>query len=264
MDAFASLNELFGLTGDIAVVTGAGAGIGRAIAQCLASVGATIVAADCDLSSARATIDSLRSVSPRSIAVETRVDEEASVESLMQIVRDTFRGVDILVNNAGIYPFRPLREMSAAEWDQVQATNLRGAFLCSRDAAVLMKQSADGGRIVNVASLVALHPATSGLAHYGASKAGLISLTQSMAVEYANERIRVNAVVPGRIETGQAMTQIGTPEQAAAAVSRLQRIPMQRLGQPHEVAAIALFLAARASAYVTGQTVIVDGGLLLS
>jgi NAD(P)-dependent dehydrogenase (short-subunit alcohol dehydrogenase family) len=256
----AVLETLFGLAGQVAVVTGGGAGIGRATAERLAEAGADVAILDAEAARAEAAAGAVRERGRRVLALAVDVSDEAAVDAAVARVVDTFGRLDVLVNNAGIYPVSPIAEMPVAEWDRVLGVNLRGAFLGLRAAARAMRTAGTGGSIVNVSSIESMHPSLVGMAHYGASKAGLNQLTKSAALEFAKDAIRVNAICPGGTLTD------GT---AAAMFDGLRtqleaRIPLGRVASADEIASVILFLAGPAARYVTGATLVVDGGYLVS
>ncbi len=262
-----TLTDLLDLHGRTAIVTGGAMGIGRGIVERLAEAGASVVVADADLAAAEATAKELtdqhRSVLPMYVDV-------GDADDVHTLVADTigWRGrVDILVNNAGIFPSMPVLEMTPDDFDRVIRTNLRGVYLCSREAALRMRGQDSGGRIVNVTSVDALHPSSVGLAHYDASKHGVWGFTKNLALELAPHHIWVNAVAPGAVATpGVAAMQGGSggtdPQETLQAF--LARIPAGRMGVPDDIARAVLFLASDLASYVTGAQLVVDGGVLLS
>lgn len=256
------LPELISLEGRVAVVTGAGRGIGRGIALRLADAGAVVVVVDRDDADAAGVADEIRGVGAAAHAVQADVSDEAAVRSLVRATCDDLGGIDVLVNNAGIFPPCPVLQMEAAEFDHVIAVNLRGVFLCTREVARAMVDRGKGGTIVNVTSIDAVHPAMVGLAHYDASKHGAWGFTKNVALELAPHGIRVNAVAPGGVLTPGVAEMGGGSDAAVAAFSA--SIPQGRMGDPDDIARAVLFLASDMSAYMTGAQVIVDGGALLT
>src|ERR1017187_4984218 len=244
------------LENQIAVVTGAGRGIGRAIALKFADQGADIVAVDLKTDFVQETVEEVRKLGRKAWAVAANVSEAASVETAAeQILKEAGR-VDILVNNAGITKDGLLMRMSEADWDAVLDINLKGTFLFTKAfSRSLLKQRS--GRIVNIASVIGLI-GNAGQCNYGASKAGVIGFTKSAAREVASRGITVNAIAPGFIET--AMTAKISPE---AREGLLKQIPLGNLGQPDDVANAVLFLASPAARYITGQVLSVDGGMAM-
>ena len=264
-----TIGELFDLTGKAAIVTGGAAGIGQAIALRLAEAGAAVTIADIDTEGANRTASEIQARGGKSIFLAA---DARSADDARQAVRATVRAfgsLDILVNNAGIYPICPFMNITEELWDRVLTINLKGTFLYSQAAADVMIKGGRGGRIINIASIDALHPNGS-VAHYNASKGGLLMLTKAMALELAPHRILVNAVAPGATQTpgtqalreGAARAFNIDPEQIAQAF--VQRVPLGRMGEPDDVARIALFLASAAADYITGDLIVVDGGFLLS
>jgi len=244
------------LENQIAVVTGAGRGIGRAIALKLAAHGADIVAVDLKTEFVQETADEARKLGRKAWTVAANVSEAASVEAAAaQILKEPGR-LDILVNNAGITKDGLLMRMSEADWDAVLDINLKGTFLFTRELSrALLKQRS--GRIVNIASVIGLI-GNAGQCNYAASKAGVIGLTKSCAREFASRGVTANAIAPGFIQT--AMTDKLSQEQKDAIT---KQIPLASLGQPEDVAEAVLFFASPAARYVTGQVLAVDGGMVM-
>ncbi len=257
----APLSALIRLDGRVAVVTGAGQGIGRGIAVRLAEAGATVVVADLDAAQAAAAADDIRGSGGAAHGVGVDVADEQSVASLFRVATDDLGGLDVLVNNAGIFPTWPVLDMQAADFDRVLGVNLRGVFLCTREAGRVMAAQGRGGAIVNVTSVDATHPSMVGLAAYDASKHGAWGFTKNVALEFAPHGIRVNAVAPGAIDTPGARASGAGSDEAMAAFA--QMIPLGRMGTPDDIARAAVFLASDLSGYMTGAQVIVDGGMLL-
>ncbi|EFO81942.1 hypothetical protein OSCT_0091 [Oscillochloris trichoides DG-6] len=246
------------LTGRVALVTGGGRGIGRAIAQALAAAGATtVINYRGNSSAAEETVAAITDAGGTALAVQADVSQTPDVERLVKTTLDTYGRLDILVNNAGITRDTLLLRMKDEDFDQVINTNLRGVFLCTR--AVFRPMSKQrGGRIINISSVIGLI-GNPGQANYAAAKAGIIGFTKSSAREMATRNITVNAIAPGFIET--EMTGV-LDEKTRNAI--LETIPLGRLGQPEEVAALVCFLASDVAAYITGQTFGIDGGMVMS
>ena len=263
-----TITDLISLTGRTAIVTGGAMGIGRGIVERLAEAGASVVIADADLEAAEATAKELTEQGRSVFAMYVDVGDPDDVHRL---VADTigWRGrVDILVNDAGIFPSVPVLEMTPDDFDRVIRTNLRGVYLCCREAALRMRGQDGGGRIVNVTSIDALHPSSVGLAHYDASKHGVWGFTKNLALELAPYGIWVNAIAPGAIATPgvaamQANSATGVDPQAALDAF-LAQVPMRRMGAPDDIARAALFLASDLASYITGAQIVVDGGRLLA
>jgi 3-oxoacyl-[acyl-carrier protein] reductase len=237
------------LEGQSALVTGAGAGIGRAIAVRLASEGARVLVADIDEDTARETV---RLIGEGASAQHVDVTQRTSVAAMVAAAVSRHGRLDVAVSNAGIMDRMPFLEMTDEFWNRVIGLNLTGAFMCGQEAARQMVAQGGGGRIVFVASNSGQFGGR-GRAAYGASKAGLMNLTQSMAIELVEHDIRVNAVGPGPTKTREEQGEEPPP-------SVMARMPMARFGRPEEVAAVAAFLAAEESSFVTGHTYFADGG----
>jgi 3-oxoacyl-[acyl-carrier protein] reductase len=237
------------LTGQVAVVTGAGRGIGAAIAGAFAEAGADIVVADLDHESAQQTAQRLTSLGRRALAVRADVGVALQVSELFNIVQSEFGRLDILVNNAGVWFRKPFLEISDSEWDLVLTTNLKGTFLCTQQAArIMMPQK--GGCIINIASHAGLFYSRGQGAHYAASKAGIIQLTRVLAFELGPFQIRTNAIAPGGINSPGSAVQIRDSGSN----------PLGRRGEPEDIADAALFLASPMASFMTGQTLVVNGG----
>lgn len=254
------LPELISLEGRVAAVTGAGRGIGRAVAVRLAEAGAAVVVADMDGDLALAVTEEIRAAGGTAEAAPCDVADESDVRSLIRACSDQMGGIDILVNNAGIFPTCPVLEMETADFDRVLSVNLRGVFLCTREAALAMVEQGRGGAIVTVTSIDALHPSMVGLAHYDASKHGAWGFTKNVALELAPHGIRVNAVAPGGVLTPGVQAMGG--DSTAVADAFAAAIPMHRMADPDEIARAVLFLASPMAEYMTGSQVVVDGGML--
>jgi 3-oxoacyl-[acyl-carrier protein] reductase len=245
------------LQGKVAVVTGASRGIGRAVAIELGKLGAKVVV-NYSGSEAKAleVVDEIKGLGTDAIAVQANVAESDSVQAMIKEAISTFGSVDILVNNAGITRDNLLMRMKEDEWDDVINTNLKGVFLCTKAVTrQMMKQRA--GRIINISSIVGVS-GNAGQANYVAAKSGVIGLTKTTAKELASRNITVNAVAPGFIATD--MTDKLNEEVQA---EMLKQIPLASFGQPEDVANEVAFLASDASRYITGQTIHVDGGMVM-
>jgi len=244
------------LKGKTALVTGSARGIGKAIAERLASLGAKIVVSDILGDMAESTARELREKGFGAISLRTDVTSAPDVEKTIEDILAKFGALDILVNNAGITKDALIVRMSEEDWDRVLNINLKGAFLVTQASAkVMMKQRS--GRIINISSVVG-RMGNAGQANYSASKAGLIGLTKSAAKELSGRGITVNAIAPGYIAT--EMTE-KLPQAAKDAF--LNNIPLKRAGTPEDIARVVAFLASDDASYITGQVIGVDGGLLM-
>ncbi|OGP23700.1 MAG: 3-oxoacyl-[acyl-carrier-protein] reductase [Deltaproteobacteria bacterium GWC2_56_8] len=244
------------VSGRVAIVTGGGQGIGRAIAEKLASYGADIAVVDVNLEKATEVSEGIKRMGRRSMALKVDVVSAEETEAMAEKVFKEMEAIHILVNNAGITRDGLILRMKEEDWDAVIDVNLKGAFNCTKAALKYMTKSR-WGRIVNIASVVGVM-GNAGQANYAASKAGLIGLTKSVAREFATRNITCNAVAPGFIET--AMTD-ALSEQVKAEL--LTKIPLGRLGGAGDVATGVLFLASNASNYITGQVLNINGGMAM-
>jgi len=252
------MTSMFSLADKVAIVTGAGRGIGRGIALGLAQAGADIVIADLLATEAEKTAAEIRTLGRKSLAVPADVRSGEQVASMVKRTLDEFHRIDILVNNVGVFGRQtPSLKVTGEDWDSLLQANLKGAFLCCKAVAEAMIRQ-EKGSIINISSLGGILPPL-GFTAYDAAKAGVINMTQSLAVEWGPQYIRVNCIAPGWIET-PFNSPLGFL-QAPFVVSALKRVPLQRPGKPEDIAGAAIYLASDAADYVTGMTIIVDGGL---
>jgi NAD(P)-dependent dehydrogenase (short-subunit alcohol dehydrogenase family) len=244
------------LDGKVCVITGAGGGMGREAAILFSAEGASVCAADVNLEAAEETAAQARGA----FAHQVDVADEASVEAMLGATAERYGGIDVLYNNAGISPNDDgsVLETSVEAWDRVQAVNTKGVFLCCKHGIPYL-QRRGGGSVINVASFVAIVGAATSQISYTASKGAVLSMTRELAVQFAREHIRVNALCPGPVETPLLLSIFG--DDPAALERRRAHWPTGRLAKPREVVNGALFLASDESSYVTGSTFLVDGGL---
>jgi 2-deoxy-D-gluconate 3-dehydrogenase len=247
---------MFDLTGKTALVTGGNGGIGLGMAEGLAKAGARVIVAARNPQKSAAAVETLKALGSDSFALAADVTDEASVRQLFDQLAERCGRLDILVNNAGTTVRKPADQLALAEWNMVMDTNLTSAFLCCRAAHPQLK-AAGGGKIVNIGSMMSIFGAPYAPA-YGASKGGIVQLSRALAASWAPDNIQVNAVLPGWIRTeltDGARAQVQGLEERVNA-----RTPAGRWGQPQDLAGIAVFLASRASDFVTGTAIPVDGG----
>ena len=244
----------------VVIVTGAGKGIGRGVAHTFAKEGYNVVVSDINYEECLTVVSEIEALGKKALAVKCDVSLKAEVENLVAEAIKKFGGLDVLVNNAGIFPFVPFMEMTEENWDKVMDVNLKSIFLCSQAAVKNMKA---GGKIVNISS-IAGSIGFAGLTHYCASKGGMNGMIRALALELAEKKINVNNVAPGAIDTPGA----SQPDQPRTATEELRKqtiaiIPLARYGQPEDIANAVLFLASDKADYITGQTLVVDGGFIL-
>jgi len=249
------------LSGKTAIVTGARRGIGHAIALALAREGANVVVSDISQKDCQRVVDEIEELGKKGLALKCDVSSSDDVEDMVKRTVAEFGRVDILVNNAGILTFKPFLELTDEDWDKTLNVNLKGQFLCARSAGRVMIKN-KWGRIINIASI------SSGgcgiafplIAHYTASKGGVVALTEALALELTSQGINVNAICPGAIDTDMAQG----VKKGGQLAQVLARIPKGRLGQPEEIASLTVFLASEESDYISGAAIVIDGGWLTS
>ena len=244
------------LAGKVALVTGAAQGIGKAVALLLARNGADIVVSDINLEKANETAKEVQALGRKALAIKVDVAKLDDVEKMAEAILAQFGQIDILVNNAGIARDKLILRMTEEDWDAVLNINLKGTFNCTK-AIVRYMSKQKSGKIVNIASVVG-EMGNAGQANYAASKAGVIGFTKTIAREFAQRGLNVNAIAPGYIET--PMTD-ALPDKAKEELKRL--IPLDRLGKPEDVAEAVLFLVSESANYITGQVLNVNGGIYM-
>jgi 2-deoxy-D-gluconate 3-dehydrogenase len=258
----------FDLSGKSAIVTGGAMGIGFGIASRLTEAGANVLVGDLDESAAKAAIDKLADHRGTAIATQADVSDPTAGAQLAERCVAEFGSVDILANNAGIYPIVPFADVTPEVFDRIISVNYRGLLFTSQGVAQKMADQGTGGVIINIASIDGIHPSFAGLSAYGSSKAAVIQLTKNMAVELAPHRIRVVSIAPGAIDTDGARKlaesgEMNEEERQAIADAMVAKMPIGRMGNPDDIAKVAVFLASSAADYMTGENVLVDGGYLL-
>jgi NAD(P)-dependent dehydrogenase (short-subunit alcohol dehydrogenase family) len=242
------------LENKIAIVTGGGGGIGKAISLLFAREGAGVVIADVNAEAAEAIAEEIIMNGGRALAVETDVTDAAGIERMVQEVLSAYGRLDILVNNAGVGTEGDVVELSEEEWQRILDVNLKGVFLCSKYVIPAMKESC-GGSIVNLASIAAMVGGSVSCV-YPASKAGIVALSRNTALRFAKDRIRVNCVCPGHVDTALTYT-LKDPTVKEALI---RKYPLGRLARAEEIAAAVLFLASEEASFITGTELLVDGG----
>ena len=251
---------MFDLKNKVVIVTGARQGMGRTHSLVLAKAGAKVVVSDISLEDCQKVVEEIKKEGGEALAIKCDISQKKEVEEMVNKAVKQFGKVDILVNNAGIVEFKPFLEITEEEWERTLNVNLKGYFLCSQIAAKeMIKQKS--GVIINIAS-VAMGQVGIGfpnITHYCASKGGVVAMTEALALELASHNIRVNTISPGMIDTPMIESTKQDPKTMEAT---LAQIPLRRAGKPEEVSNLVLFLASDESSYMTGSTVVVDGGWL--
>lgn len=243
------------LNGKVAIITGAARGMGKAHALKLSEAGAKVVVTDLSLQDCQAVVDEIKKARGEAIAVKCDISQKADVDNVIKETLNKFKNIDILVNNAGIFPFKPFLQMEEKDFEKVIDVNLKGYFLMSQAVAKEMAKNKFGS-IVNISSIAAMM-GFAGLAHYCASKGGINAMSKALALELAPLGIRINNINPGAIDTPGASNTNMTEEQRKA---MLAPIPLKRQGNSEEISNAVLFLASDESSYMTGSTIVVDGG----
>ena len=248
------------LQNKVAIITGARRGMGKADALLLAKAGAKVVFSEISKDDCEKVVEEIKKEGGEAIAVQCDVSKKKEVESMIKEAVDKWGRIDILVNNAGICQFKSFLEMAEEEWDKTININLKGYFLCAQACAKEMAKQ-KSGVIVNIASIAMGQQGVGmpGIVHYCASKGGIAAMTEALAVELAPFNIRVNAIAPGVIDTPM-VGEAGLDQKAID--SMLMRVPLRRMGKAEEIANPVLFLASDDSSYITGATIVVDGGWL--
>jgi NAD(P)-dependent dehydrogenase (short-subunit alcohol dehydrogenase family) len=261
-------SALYELSGSTAVVTGAARGIGKAVADLMASAGANVMVADVLADAAEATAAEIRRDGGKAFAVTVDISDEDAVKRMYAAAQEKFHSVDILVHCAAMFPKYALLDITVEQWDRIQAVNLRGTMLVMREAIRHMRAGGKGGAIVNISSVSGEREVVFHNAAYGASKAGTTNLTRVAALEFGGDSIRVNAVLPGGTategarEATEAMKKSGL--ELKGPMVQPGRVPLGAMGSPDDIAAACLFLVSPAARYITGQCLAVDGGFLVS
>lgn len=261
------INSLYTIPGKVVIVTGSGSGIGEATATLMAKAGGKVVVADLVEKEAQRVADAILAAGGEAIAVKADVSEEVDVQAMTARAVEAFGGIDILVNNAAYRPKADFFTMGVEDWDRMHAVNTRGTFLCMRETIKIMREqgSERGGAIVNVSTIGTALPTIVNNVHYDSSKAGVNSITKSTASEFAADGIRINAVMPGGVDSAGARKMRADP-----AMNLPMRGPITMPGrlllgiaQPIQLASAILFLASPAASYMTGHIMAVDGGYLV-
>ena len=261
------IDQLLRLDGKSAIVTGGAKGIGKAIVLRLCEAGAKVLIADMDEFALEATVDEIKASGMTAEGVHVDISKPEDITNMINACKEKFQSLDILVNNAGIYPNKKISDMTYEDFDKVLSVNLKSVFLTTKIGSEIMKIQG-GGKIINITSIDALHPSMTGLSHYDASKHGMWGFTKNSALELAEHKIWVNAIAPGGILTpGVTASAPSNPDPNMMAEQTkifMSKIPMHRFGDADEIAKVALFLASDMSSYMTGEQIVVDGGVLLS
>ena len=261
------INSLFTIPGKVAIVTGSGSGIGEATATLMAQAGAKVVVADLIEPEAQRVADAIVAAGGEAIAVKADVSDESAVKAMTARAVECFGGIDILVNNAAYRPKADFFEMAVEDWDKMHAVNTRGTFLCMREAIKIMRAQGKerGGAIVNVSTIGTALPTITNNVHYDSSKGGVNSITKSTASEFAVDGIRINAVMPGGVDSAGSRKMRADPSFNLPMKGPITMPGRLLLGvaQPIELASAILFLASPASSYMTGHIMAVDGGYLV-
>lgn len=255
-----NIKHMANLKDKVAIITGAKGGMGKADALLLAKEGVKVVVSDISQEECEKVVEEIKKGKGEGMAVKCDVSKKEEVEAMVKSAIDKWGKIDILVNNAGICEFKPFLDLTEEDWDKTLDINLKGYFLCANAVAKEMVRQ-KSGVIINIASVAMGQQGVGfpGIVHYCASKGGIVAMTEAMALELAPFNIRVNAISPGAIDTPMAGSVKNDP---SVLEGTLMKIPLHRMGKPEEIASAVKFLASDDSSYVTGATLIVDGGWL--
>lgn len=248
--------SIFDLTGKVAIVTGGGRGLGSTMALALADAGADVVVTDLLISEAKEVAKEISLKRRRSLAIKADVTKPKDVQKMVFKTMKHFGRIDILVNNAGINIISPAEDFSVEDWDKVLSVNLTGVFLCAQAfGKVMIKQKK--GKIINIASVAGIVGTPHNAAAYNSTKAGVINLTRSLAIEWGKYNINVNAIAPGMIETELTKKRLKNKEYYDYWIDRT---PLRRIGKPEDLTGALIYLSSEASNWLTGHTIVIDGG----
>lgn len=248
--------KIFDLTGKVAIVTGGGRGLGRAMALALADAGADVVVTDLLISEAKGVAKEISLKKRKSVAIKADVSKPTQVKTVVTKVTDRFGKTDILVNNAGINIISPAEDFSFGDWNRVLSVNLMGVFLCAQAFGKVMINQRKG-KIINIASVAGMVGTPHNATAYNSAKAGVINLTRSLAIEWGKYNINVNAIAPGMIETELTKKRLENKEYYNYWIDRT---PLRRVGRPEDLIGAVVYLSSEASDWVTGHTIVIDGG----
>ncbi len=251
------LLDKFRLEDKVAIVTGSGRGLGKAIALAFAEAGADVVVTARSMDQVEETSREIEELGRKCLPVQTDVTDEKQVQELVRRTLDRFHGLDVLVNNVGMAIVKDMMKTSPEDWQRQLDANLTSAYLCCRSVGKHMLEEKQG-TIVNVSTVAGVRGKWQ-MTGYGAAKAGVISLTKTLAIEWARYNVRVNCIIPGIFHTEATRAVIENPEMRD---TRIKKVPMRRHGTPEEVGPLALFLASEASSFITGASIPIDGGEL--
>ncbi len=265
-----TIHQLFDLTGKTAIVTGGAMGIGKGIALRLAEAGANVMIVDIATSQeVESTLNEIKTKGGKAAYLQTDLSHTKNLDAVVTTTIQQFGDVDILVNNAGIFNYMPVTHLTEELWDKTINLNLKSVAFLSKLIVNTMIEKKHGGKIINISSIDSLKP-SGNLSHYDSSKGGLRMLTRAFAKEVGKHGIHVNDIAPGGVNTpgvakmgGADMTKEQQEAMKAQMAQFIQMLPLQRMGEPEEIGNVALFLASDASNYMTGSTIVVDGGLLI-
>lgn len=249
----------FDLTDKIAIVTGGGTGIGKGVALEFAKAGAHVVVASRRMEVIEKAVSEVEAFGRQSLAVATDIIQKEQVDNLVEKTVTKFGRIDILVNNAGGSAAWPFEKISPKGWDVIMAINLKGTFLCCQSVGEVMKKQ-NSGKIINISSITGVHGSVR-IPHYGAAKAGIINMTKTLAIQWGKNNINVNCIAPGLIKTEIIETALQMSDEELNQIA--ESFPISRIGVPEDIGYATVFLASEASSFMTGQTLIIDGGSTL-